>query len=82
MASSLQLSLDNQVGALERLLRVTRHRGFQVRHFAADYQNRADRIEVSMQVESGRPLMNLIAQLAKQVEVRSLQVKHSPVRVQ
>lgn len=81
MASRLQLSLDNQVGALERLLRVTRHRGFQVQHFAADYQGTEGRIEVSMQVESGRPLMSLITQLAKLVEVRSLQANHSPVRV-
>jgi acetolactate synthase II small subunit len=80
MPNRLQLWLDNQSGALERLLRVTRHRGYRVHHFAARWTE-GDRIEVSMEVESNRPLINLVTQLSKLEEVRSLATRHAPVRV-
>ncbi|MBV1776113.1 ACT domain-containing protein [Burkholderiaceae bacterium DAT-1] len=81
MSNRIEVTLDNQAGALERLLRVVRHRGYQVASLNAQTLQDAGRLEVQMDVLEGRPLQNLIAQLAKLAEVRRLSAKHRPISV-
>jgi acetolactate synthase II small subunit len=81
MRKQLTLSLDNQVGALERLLRVVRHRGYAVKRFDAHLPDEGGCMQVSMEVESDRLAFTLVAQLAKLTEVRSLTMRGEAVSV-
>ncbi|QDQ25974.1 acetolactate synthase 2 small subunit [Chitinimonas arctica] len=81
MPKQLNLSVDNNSDALERVLRVVRHRGFAVRRFEALLPQGEGCMDVVIEVESGRSLFSLVAQLAKLVEVRSLAMRGEGVRV-
>ncbi|WP_374353597.1 ACT domain-containing protein [Chitinimonas sp.] len=81
MRKQLTLSLENQVGALERLLRVVRHRGYAVKRFDAHLPDDQSCLQVCMEVESDRLAFSLVAQLAKLSEVRSLSMRGEAVSV-
>jgi acetolactate synthase II small subunit len=81
MRKQLVLSLENQVGALERLLKVVRHRGYAVKRLDARLEDDQACMQVSMEVESERLAFALVAQLAKLTEVRSASLRGEPVSV-
>ncbi|GAB3258084.1 ACT domain-containing protein [Chitinimonas naiadis] len=81
MPKQLTMSVDNNSDALERVLRVVRHRGYAVRRVEAQMPEASDRMEVLLELESSRPAFGLVAQLAKLAEVRSLAVQGEGVRI-
>ena len=85
MQHSMTLTTRNQADVLERILRVTRHRGFLVQSMQIEQFNDQEqsgyRIELS--VTSERPIEHLTNQLVKlfdveQVQLTQLQAVASP----
>lgn len=81
MAQQLTLNLDNNSDALERVLRVVRHRGYSVRRVAAEMPKGRGYMDVCIELESSRSVFSLVMQLAKLAEVRSLAMRGEGVRV-
>ncbi|SQI44336.1 Acetolactate synthase isozyme 2 small subunit [Leminorella richardii] len=59
---------------LERLLRVVRHRGFQVCKMNMNQTANGDNINIHLTVSSERPVNLLSSQLRKLVDVNSVEV--------
>lgn len=81
MPKQLTLSVDNNSDALERVLRVVRHRGYAVRRMEATLPETGERMEVLLEVDSPRPSWHLVSQLAKLGEVRSLALRGEAVSI-
>lgn len=81
MPKQLTLSVDNNSDALERVLRVVRHRGYAVRRVEAEMPESGERMEVKLELASSRPAFGLVAQLAKLAEVRALAVRGDGVQI-
>lgn len=74
MKHSLTIALKNQSVAVERFLRVVRHRGFELTHFQL---NLTDGVyNVDMTVESDRPIHLLTSQLNKLVDVKEITLQN------
>ncbi|MDE1515745.1 MULTISPECIES: acetolactate synthase 2 small subunit [Vibrio] len=70
----LDIKADDKPVLLERVLRVTRHRGFVIKQVAAT-QNHASKIaSVEIIVDSDRPISTLTNQIEKLWDVRSVEV--------
>ncbi|KMJ45624.1 acetolactate synthase 2 small subunit [Xenorhabdus khoisanae] len=61
---------------LERILRVTRHRGFQVRALNMDHTTDSDNVSIELTVTSQRPVNLLFSQLMKLVDVAGIEIQH------
>ncbi len=61
----LRISANATPEILERLLRTTRHRGFQVTQLTMKQANQGEFLTISLEVESGRPISQLERQLMK-----------------
>jgi acetolactate synthase II small subunit len=72
MKHSLSIEVKNQSIALERFLRVTRHRGFTV--LKMNVESSQENYVVNMMVDSDRPLYLLTQQLKKLVEIKHVKV--------
>ncbi|ENM3738910.1 acetolactate synthase 2 small subunit [Vibrio cholerae] len=70
----LDIKADDKPVLLERVLRVTRHRGFVIKQVAAT-QNHASKIaSVEIIVDSDRPIATLTNQIEKLWDVRTVEV--------
>ncbi|AAF93208.1 TPA: acetolactate synthase 2 small subunit [Vibrio cholerae] len=70
----LDIKADDKPVLLERVLRVTRHRGFVIKQVAAT-QNHASKIaSVEIIVDSDRPITTLTNQIEKLWDVRTVEV--------
>lgn len=66
---------------LERILRVTRHRGFQISSMTMDHMPDGDNVNIAMTVNSQRPLAQLYAQLTKLPDISEVQIKEIESRL-
>lgn len=61
---------------LERILRVVRHRGFQVCAMNMSSGENSDNINIAMTVASQRPVDLLSTQLSKLMDVATVHIQH------
>lgn len=66
---------------LERILRVTRHRGFQISSMTMDHMPDGDNVNIEMTVNSQRPLAQLYAQLTKLSDVSKVEIREQESRL-
>ncbi|CDG16033.1 acetolactate synthase 2 small subunit [Xenorhabdus doucetiae] len=66
---------------LERILRVTRHRGFQICALNMDHTTDSDNVSIELTVTSQRPVNLLFSQLMKLVDVAGVEIKHKESRL-
>ncbi|WAZ84646.1 acetolactate synthase 2 small subunit [Providencia stuartii] len=66
---------------LERILRVTRHRGFQISSMTMDHMPDGDNVNIEMTVNSQRPLAQLYAQLTKLSDVSEVEIREQESRL-
>lgn len=66
---------------LERILRVTRHRGFQISSMTMDHLPDGDNVNIEMTVNSQRPLTQLYAQLTKLSDVSEVEIREQESRL-
>ncbi|ELX8381095.1 acetolactate synthase 2 small subunit [Providencia vermicola] len=66
---------------LERILRVTRHRGFQISSMTMDHMPDGDNVNIEMTVNSQRPLTQLYAQLTKLSDVSEVEIREQESRL-
>lgn len=69
MKHFFHVQAQNQPAALERLLRVTRHRGFTVSAMEVRLQEPTDCLDITLTVEGDRPVHTLAHQINKLAEV-------------
>lgn len=74
MKHSLTVALKNQSVAVERFLRVVRHRGFDLTHFQLNMDD--GQYQVAMTVDSDKPIHLLTTQLNKLVDVRHVTLEN------
>lgn len=74
MKHSLTIALKNQSVALERFLRVVRHRGFDLTHFQLNIDD--GQYHVTMTVDSDKPIHLLTSQLNKLVDVKAVTLQN------
>ncbi len=74
MTHIIHLHTFNELATLERLLRVTRHRGFQVNSMNVTTSQNQQELEITLSVDSQRPVQLLFNQLGKIHNVHSVQV--------
>ncbi|AOT06634.1 acetolactate synthase 2 small subunit [Pseudoalteromonas luteoviolacea] len=70
MKHQLTVAVKNQSVAVERFLRVARHRGFRLMQLQLEGQD--ELFHVKMTVDSDRPIYLLTSQLNKLVDVQSV----------
>jgi len=70
MKHSLNIAIKNQSVAVERFLRVVRHRGFDLTHFQLNVDD--GQYNVAMTVDSDKPIYLLTTQLTKLVDVKQV----------
>lgn len=73
MKHSINIEVKQQSVALERFLRVTRHRGFNLS--SMNIESNDEKYIVHMMVDSDRPIHLLTQQLKKLVEVTQIEVR-------
>ncbi|CBJ83306.1 acetolactate synthase II, small subunit [Xenorhabdus bovienii str. Jollieti] len=61
---------------LERILRVTRHRGFQICALNMDHTTDSDNVSIELTVASQRSVNLLFSQLMKLVDVAGVEIRH------
>ncbi|MBI2381958.1 MAG: acetolactate synthase 2 small subunit [Gammaproteobacteria bacterium] len=69
MSDLLYLQIRNDEGALERVLRTTRHRGFQLETFTVTTARDPQFFDVTLRVSSERPVDFLSRQFGKLLDV-------------
>ncbi|KPH57729.1 acetolactate synthase [Pseudoalteromonas porphyrae] len=74
MKHSLTVSLKSQSIAVERFLRVVRHRGFDLTHFQLNMDD--GQYHVAMTVDSDKPIYLLTTQLNKLVDVKNVTLEN------
>ncbi|MDE3271502.1 acetolactate synthase 2 small subunit [Pseudoalteromonas sp. SSM20] len=72
MKHNLSIEVKQQSIALERFLRVTRHRGFNLT--SMNIESSEEKYIVNMMVDSDRPIYLLTQQLKKLVEVNQVEI--------
>lgn len=72
MKHNLSIEVKQQSIALERFLRVTRHRGFNLT--SMNIETSEEKYIVNMMVDSDRPIYLLTQQLKKLVEVNQVEI--------
>ncbi|EOX3452581.1 acetolactate synthase 2 small subunit [Vibrio cholerae] len=70
----LDIKADDKPVLLERVLRVTRHRGFVIKQVAATQNHESKIASVEIIVDSDRPLTTLTNQIEKLWDVRTVEV--------
>jgi len=71
--TTLKISANNQPTVMERLMQVTRYRGFAVSELAMQ-QISQTQLQVTLSVESNHPIENLSRQLMKLVDVVDISI--------
>ncbi|PKF49717.1 acetolactate synthase 2 small subunit [Enterovibrio nigricans] len=62
---TLLINADDKPELLERLLRIVRHRGFRLTRLDMHHKDNSDTVEITLEVNSDRPVSNLQNQLDK-----------------
>ncbi|RCU45534.1 acetolactate synthase 2 small subunit [Corallincola holothuriorum] len=75
MMHTMHIEAKDRPATLERLLRVTRHRGFAVREMQMNASAERDSVTISVTVASDRPISLLQGQLSKLVDVASVNIE-------
>ncbi|MEW2629657.1 acetolactate synthase 2 small subunit [Vibrio cholerae] len=70
----LDIKADDKPVLLERVLRVTRHRGFVIKQVAATQNHESKIASVGIIVDSDRPITTLTNQIEKLWDVRTVEV--------
>ncbi|BCK09062.1 Acetolactate synthase isozyme 2 small subunit [Vibrio cholerae] len=70
----LDIKADDKPVLLERVLRVTRHRGFVIKQVAATQNHESKIASVEIIVDSDRPITTLANQIEKLWDVRTVEV--------
>ncbi|HGF7191386.1 TPA: acetolactate synthase 2 small subunit [Vibrio cholerae] len=70
----LDIKADDKLVLLERVLRVTRHRGFVIKQVAATQNHESKIASVEIIVDSDRPITTLTNQIEKLWDVRTVEV--------
>ncbi len=70
----LDIKADDKPVLLERVLRVTRHRGFVIKQVAATQNHESKIASVEIIVDSDRPITTLTNQIEKLWDVRTVEV--------
>lgn len=79
--TNINIIAKNSLGSLERILRLVRHRGFEVSYFQANSYDIEDGLAITMQVTGERQENNLFHQLYKLVDVVEVNLNsHQKVR--
>ncbi|HGJ5857965.1 acetolactate synthase 2 small subunit [Arsenophonus nasoniae] len=65
---------------LERILQVTRHRGFQVNTISMNQGLDGNNVSIEITVNSQRPLNLLYSQLIKLVDIFDIEIKQQAVK--
>lgn len=81
MQHQLEILARFRPEVLERILRVTRHRGFQISSMTMDHMPDDDNVNIQMIVNSQRPLTLLYAQLTKLSDVSQVEIKEQESRL-
>lgn len=71
--TTLKISLNNQPTVMERLMQVTRYRGFAINELAMQ-QTSQTQLQVTLSVNSKHPIENLSRQLMKLVDVIDISI--------
>ncbi|MBQ4834203.1 acetolactate synthase 2 small subunit [Pseudoalteromonas sp. MMG010] len=82
MKHNLTIALKSQSIAIERFLRVVRHRGFELHNLQLTMVN--DQYHVEMSVDSDKPIYLLTTQLSKLIDVKDVIVndkQHTAVAI-
>ncbi|MTC58574.1 acetolactate synthase 2 small subunit [Providencia rustigianii] len=66
---------------LERILRVTRHRGFRINSMNMDQLSDGDNVSIELTVSSQRPLAQLCAQLTKLSDITAVEIRQQESRL-
>ena len=66
---------------LERILRVTRHRGFRISSMNVDQLSDSDNVSIELTVSIQRPLAQLCAQLTKLADITEVEIKQQESRL-
>ena len=74
MTRTLYLHAQNRPAVLERALRVTRHRGFDIKALTLQQDDTRKTIRLTVTVSGERPIDLLINQLEKLIDVLSVRV--------
>jgi acetolactate synthase II small subunit len=78
MHNTLYLQVFDRPAALERILRVTRHRGFSVSRMTLSPSRTRNRLDITLSVRGPRPLQSLFLQLKKLSDVADISDEGSP----
>lgn len=70
----LQITAKYRPEVLERVLRLTRHRGFRVDDMSMSTQDNGQNLAISLNVFSDRPISQLSLQLEKLLDVTKVQI--------
>ncbi|WP_428771912.1 acetolactate synthase 2 small subunit [Vibrio sp.] len=70
----IDIKADDKPVLLERVLRVTRHRGFVIKQVAATQNHESKIASVEIIVDSDRPISFLTNQIEKLWDIRSVEV--------
>jgi acetolactate synthase II small subunit len=76
--NKLYLQVFDRPAALERILRVTRHRGFSVTRMTLTPSRTRDIMDITLSVQGPRPLQTLFLQLKKLSDVADISDEGSP----
>jgi len=72
---------DRQV-VLERILQVTRYRGFLINGMNAEVNTGNNVATITMSVSSDRPISLLVDQINKLIDIKGVEVDHSAEEIQ
>ncbi|MBW2367466.1 MAG: acetolactate synthase 2 small subunit [Deltaproteobacteria bacterium] len=74
MTHTIYLETRNRPAALERLLRVTRHRGFKIESLQMETADKPSVLNIWVTLKGARPIHTLAHQLKKLVDVNTVTV--------
>lgn len=75
--NTFKIIVRQSTGTLERILRLVRHRGFEVHYCLAQEENLEDAMSITLQLSSERCSDNLFKQLQKLVDVVEIRLADS-----
>ncbi len=73
----LTIAAQHRPEALERIIRVVRHRGFQIKTLQMGHHANTDSISIEITVMSSRNIELLSTQLSKLMDVDSVQISQN-----
>lgn len=78
----LVIMADDKQVVLERILQVTRYRGFLINAMNAEVNTGNNVATITMTVSSERPISLLVDQINKLIDIKSVKVDNSEVQIQ